>query len=70
MIDRWTALKQAEKLFRQGRLDGATAQYVRPVAHQSRDWRATNARGDLYMRAGGYRDVRARIARSSRSQSA
>jgi Flp pilus assembly protein TadD len=70
MIDRSTALKQADKLFRRERLDRATAQYVRLAAHQPRDWHAPNARGDLYMRAGEYRHVRTRIARLSRSQSA
>ena len=44
--------KQAEKLLRQGRLDGAIAEYVRLVEDQPRDWNAINALGDLYVRAG------------------
>ena len=51
-IDRDAALKQAEKLLRQGKLDGAIAEYVRLVEDQPRDWNAVNALGDLYVRAG------------------
>ncbi len=51
-VDRDTALKQAEKLLRQGKLEGAIAEYVRLVEDQPRDWNAINALGDLYMRAG------------------
>jgi tetratricopeptide (TPR) repeat protein len=51
-IDRDAALKQAEKLLRQGKLDGAIAEYVRLVEDQPRDWTSINALGDLYARAG------------------
>ena len=51
-IDREAALKQAEKLLRQGKLDGAIAEYVRLVEDQPRDWTSINALGDLYVRAG------------------
>ncbi len=51
-IDREATLKQAEKLLRQGKLDGAIAEYVRLVEDQPRDWNAINALGDLYVRAG------------------
>ena len=51
-IDRDTTLKQAEKLLRQGKLDGAIAEYVRLVEDQPRDWNSINALGDLYARAG------------------
>lgn len=51
-IDREAALKKAEKLLRQGKLDGAIEEYVRLIADQPRDWNAINALGDLYVRAG------------------
>ena len=51
-IDRDATLKQAEKLLRQGKLDGAIAEYVRLVQDQPRDWTSINALGDLYVRAG------------------
>ena len=51
-IDREGVLKQAEKLLRQGKLDGAIAEYVRLVEDQPADWNAINALGDLYLRAG------------------
>jgi tetratricopeptide (TPR) repeat protein len=51
-FDREDALKKAEKLLRQGRLDGAIAEYVRVVEDQPKDWNTTNLLGDLYMRAG------------------
>jgi tetratricopeptide (TPR) repeat protein len=51
-FDRDIALKKAEKLLRQGRLDGAIAEYVRVVEDQPRDWTTANTLGDLYMRAG------------------
>jgi pilus assembly protein FimV len=51
-IDRDATLKQAEKLLRQGRLDGAIAEYVRLVQEQPKDWNSRNALGDLYVRAG------------------
>ena len=51
-LDRDATLKQAEKLLRQGKLDGAIAEYVRLVQEQPRDWTSINALGDLYVRAG------------------
>jgi tetratricopeptide (TPR) repeat protein len=51
-VDRDATLKQAEKLLRQGRLEGAIAEYVRLVQDQPRDWNSINALGDLYVRAG------------------
>jgi tetratricopeptide (TPR) repeat protein len=51
-IDRDATLKQAEKLLRQGKLEGAIAEYVRLVQDQPRDWNSINALGDLYVRAG------------------
>ena len=51
-LDREATLKQAEKLLRQGKLDGAIAEYLRLVQDQPRDWTSINALGDLYLRAG------------------
>lgn len=51
-VDRDAILKQAEKLLRQGKLDGAIAEYVRLIDEQPRDWNSINALGDLYARAG------------------
>ena len=51
-IDREAALRTAERLLRQGKLDGAIEQYVRLVEDQPRDWNAINTLGDLYVRAG------------------
>ena len=51
-IDRETALRQAEKLQREGKLDLAIAAYARLVEAQPRDWNTINTLGDLYLRAG------------------
>jgi tetratricopeptide (TPR) repeat protein len=51
-IDRAAALRNAEKLLRQGKLDQAIAEYVRVVEDQPRDWNSANTLGDLYVRAG------------------
>jgi len=51
-IDRDATLKQADKLLRQGKLDGAIDQYVRLITEQPEDWNAINLLGDLYLRAG------------------
>jgi tetratricopeptide (TPR) repeat protein len=51
-IDRDATLKQAERLLRQGKLDGAIAEYVRLIEDQPQDWNSINALGDLYVRAG------------------
>jgi tetratricopeptide (TPR) repeat protein len=50
-LDREDTLKKAEKLLRQGRLDGAIVEYVRVVEDQPRDWNTANTLGDLYVRA-------------------
>ena len=50
-IDRAETLKKAEKLLRQGKLDGAIAEYVRLIEEQPKDWNSINALGDLYVRA-------------------
>ena len=51
-IDREASLRRAEKLLRQGRLDGAIEEYVRLLEEQPQDWNTRNALGDLYVRAG------------------
>jgi tetratricopeptide (TPR) repeat protein len=51
-LDREDALKKAEKLLRQGRLDLAIVEYAKVVEDQPRDWNTTNTLGDLYARAG------------------
>lgn len=62
-IDREDTLKKAEKLLRQGRLDGAIAEYVRVVEDQPRDWTTANTLGDLYVRAGQSGKAVAQFAR-------
>ncbi len=51
-FDRDAALKKAEKLLRQGRLEPAIAEYVRVVEESPRDWSTANTLGELYARAG------------------
>jgi tetratricopeptide (TPR) repeat protein len=51
-IDRAAALRNAEKLLRQGKLEAAIAEYVRVVEDQPTDWNTANTLGDLYARAG------------------
>jgi tetratricopeptide (TPR) repeat protein len=51
-IDRPVALRNAEKLLRQGKLDAAIAEYLHVVEDQPQDWNTANVLGDLYMRAG------------------
>jgi tetratricopeptide (TPR) repeat protein len=51
-VDRDATLKQAEKLLRQGKLEGALGEYVRLVRDYPRDWTSINTLGDLYVRAG------------------
>lgn len=51
-IDREATLKKAEKLLRQGKLDGAIEEYVRLVEDQPQDWSSINALGDLHLRHG------------------
>ncbi|MDA1183205.1 MAG: hypothetical protein O2930_01000 [Acidobacteria bacterium] len=51
-IDRDAALNEAEKLLRQGKLDGAIEAYVRLVEDRPSDWSSINTLGDLCLRAG------------------
>ena len=51
-IDRPLALRNGEKLLRQGKLDAAIAEYLRVVEDQPQDWNTANVLGDLYLRAG------------------
>ena len=51
-IDRQAAVKKAEKLLTQGRLDEAIQEYVRLIEDQPGDVGAMNTLGDLYVRAG------------------
>jgi tetratricopeptide (TPR) repeat protein len=51
-IDRESSLRRAEKLLRQGRLDGAIEEYLRVIEDQPTDWNTANLLGDLYVRAG------------------
>jgi tetratricopeptide (TPR) repeat protein len=51
-IDRDDALRKAEKLLRQGRLDGAISEYENVVAAFPDDLATASALGDLYGRAG------------------
>jgi tetratricopeptide (TPR) repeat protein len=51
-IDRDDALRKAEKLLRQGRLDGAIAEYEQVVDAYPDDIATASALGDLYGRAG------------------
>lgn len=62
-VDREETLKRAEKLLRQGRLDGAIQEYERLVDDQPRDWNAINALGDLYARAGDHERAIAQFIR-------
>ncbi len=50
-FDRESALKNAEKAIKQGRVDAAIAEYVKIVEAQPRDWNSANSLGDLYVRA-------------------
>lgn len=51
-LDRVAALRNAEKLLRQGKVEPAIAEYLRIVEDQPRDLNSTNTLGDLYVRAG------------------
>jgi tetratricopeptide (TPR) repeat protein len=51
-LDRVAALRNAEKLLRQGKLEPVIAEYLRIVEDQPRDLNSTNTLGDLYVRAG------------------
>jgi predicted Zn-dependent protease len=50
-FDRESALKNAEKAIKLGKIDAAIAEYVKIVEAQPRDWNTANALGDLYVRA-------------------
>ena len=50
-FDRETALKNAEKAIKLGKVDAAIAEYVKVVESHPRDWNSANALGDLYVRA-------------------
>ena len=50
-FDRETALKNAEKAIKLGKVDAAIAEYVKVVENYPRDWNSANALGDLYVRA-------------------
>ena len=63
LTDRNAALREAEQLLRQGKLDGAIEAYVRIVEDQPRDWNSINALGDLWLRAG---DVDLAVAQFTR----
>lgn len=62
-IDRDATLKKAEKLLRQGKLDGAKEEYVRLVEDQPGDMTSINTLGDLYLKAG---DVDQAVAQFTR----
>ncbi len=62
-IDRDAALKEAEQLLHQGKLDGAIEAYVRLVDDRPSDWSSINALGDLCLRVG---DVERAIAQFTR----
>jgi tetratricopeptide (TPR) repeat protein len=49
--EREEALKKAEKLLRQGKLDLAIAEYAKMIEDQPKDWNTRNMLGDLYIRA-------------------
>ena len=51
-LDRVAALRNAEKLLRQGKVEPAIADYLRIVEDSPRDLNSTNTLGDLYVRAG------------------
>ena len=51
-FDRAAALRNAEKLLRQGNLDAAIEEYARVADDQPGDWATTNTLGDLYVRTG------------------
>lgn len=63
LTDRNAALREANQLLRQGKLDGAIEAYVRLVEAQPRDWNSINALGDLWLRAG---DVDLAVAQFTR----
>jgi tetratricopeptide (TPR) repeat protein len=62
-VNRDTALKEAEQLLRQGKLDSAIDAYVRLVNDRPSDWSSINTLGDLCLRAG---DVERAIAQFTR----
>ena len=72
-IDRAAALRTAEALLRQERLEPAIAEDLRVVEDQPRDWNTANTLCDHYVLelrglAGPFRDVSERIERLTRSR--
>src|SRR6185437_4576384 len=57
--DRASALKKAEKLLRQGRLDAAIGEYAHIVDEQPQDLATANTLGDLYLRTGQFESAAA-----------
>jgi tetratricopeptide (TPR) repeat protein len=51
-FDREGALRTAERLLRQEKLDAAIAEYRKIIDDQPNDWNTSNTLGDLYFRAG------------------
>jgi tetratricopeptide (TPR) repeat protein len=62
-LDRKAARKRAEKLLRQGQVEGAIEEYVRLIEEEPHDRNAINALGDLYVRTG---DVERGVAQFTR----
>ncbi len=50
--DRAAALRLAEKLLRQGKLESAATEYLKVVQDHPHDWATANTLGDLYARTG------------------
>lgn len=62
-MDRDAALKEAEQLLREGKLDGAIEAYVRLVEDRPSDWDSISALGDLCLRAGDVERAATRFTR-------
>jgi tetratricopeptide (TPR) repeat protein len=58
-----TALREAEKLLRQGSLEAAIAEYLRVLDERPGEWTLANTLGDLYVRAGQLDKAIAQYAR-------
>ena len=63
--DRDATLQKAEKLLRQGKLEGAIKEYVRLVEDQPRDVASINTLGDLYLRVGDNERAAAQFNRAA-----
>lgn len=66
-FDRDSALRNAEKALKLGRLDQAIEEYSAVVEHQPRDWSTANLLGDLYARAGQVENAIAQYVRIGES---